>query len=142
MKTNALKAFYAALKLAAPSINISASKEIDHSFRWDGDGPDPVTEGLYPHDVTVTARAIVGGEMVEGNAYLGGCYYESDAKGVDDIQGYLNQMVDEALCVLDGLQGLPHLFDEIKAAKAFLKTEREAGYAAHRIEIEAQNAKA
>lgn len=136
MKTNALKAFYSALKIAAPSIVISATKEIDNSFRWDGDGPDPVTQGLYPHDVTVTARAIVNGEIIEGNAYLGGSYFESDAKGVGDVHGYLNQMVDEALCVLDGLQGVPHLFDEIRVAQAFLKQDREASYAVQRKEIE------
>ncbi len=85
----------ATLTEIAPSIAFSVSRQIDHSFRWDGDGPDPANDGFNPYDVTIRARAIVRGQVLEGNGYLGASYFKPD-EPTGDVHGYLLQMLDEA----------------------------------------------
>lgn len=88
-----------ALKVAAPNMVLETTYEHDPSFRWDGDGPDPaeLDDPLDPHDVTVSARMIVNGEFMEGNAYMGGTYEPLGGPYDPDIGGYLNQMAGEAI---------------------------------------------
>jgi hypothetical protein len=73
----------------------SASRSRDNDFRWDGDGPDPEDEGLYPYDVTISAKAIVFGQVVEGEAFIGGHYMEEDEE-IGNIGGYLPQLLEDA----------------------------------------------
>jgi hypothetical protein len=122
----------------APHIQFSTSRSEDHSFQWDGDGPDPKLRGYHPYDVTVSARVIAGGEIVEGNAYLGGSYYRR-TQATGDVHGYLPQMLDEALDALHmKLENLPPahrapaavLVAEVSAARDFLKQEMVARYEA------------
>jgi len=87
------------LKRIAPNVVFQSSRDPDQTFRWDGDSPDPSEEGYLPYDVTVTARAIVRGELIEGNAYLGGSYYKPD-EPIGSIHGYLPQMLQEAAAEL------------------------------------------
>lgn len=116
----------------------SVSRELDPNFVWDGDGPDPQEEGFNPYDVTVACRTVINGEQVEGESYLGGCYFQPD-EPIGEIHGYLTQMVEEAL---DDLVSEPifaqlshhdryrHLPEEIAAAQAVLKSKSEQDYAA------------
>lgn len=85
------------LAAVAPDIAFDVIWEVDPDFTWNGDGPDPVEDkGLFPHDVEVRAMAIIGGELKTGSDYLGGSYEEWDS--VDqEVHGYLNQMLEEAL---------------------------------------------
>lgn len=83
------------LKRVAPAIAFSVSREIDENFQWDGDGPDPIEEGFYPCDVTVSARAVVNGENFKGCAYLGGSYFKH-GESCGEVGGYLPQMLEEA----------------------------------------------
>lgn len=116
------------LKRIAPSIAFSVTWEIDPYFRWDGDGPDPRGEGYEPHDVDVRARAIVGGEVVEGFASLGGVY-EKLGEFDPDIHGYLLEMLDEAVDDLSK-EVSGRLLTEAKAARRYLKKAMHARYEA------------
>lgn len=89
----------AGLARIAPHIAIDVSWDEDPYFRWDGEGPDPREEGYIPHDVTVTAMAIIDGRQMDGKAYLGGVY-EKPGEQDQDVHGYFPQMVDEALSEL------------------------------------------
>jgi len=107
------------LRRIAPNVVFQSSRDPDQTFRWDGDGPDPSEEGYLPYDVTVTARAIVRGELVEGNASLGGSYYKPD-EPVGSIHGYLPQMLKEAAAEL--LRIAPaSLRHQLKGAIEYLK---------------------
>ena len=85
----------ARLATLAPSISFSVSREIDENYRWDGDGEDPAENGFDAYNVTVTARAIVDGQIVEGENSLGGSYFQDD-EPTGEIHGYLLQMLEEA----------------------------------------------
>lgn len=89
-----------ALKTARPDISITVHRRQDPSFEWDGNGPDPADDGFIAYDVWVTAMTIRNGVRIEGNAYLGGSYYRPD-EPIGEINGYLPQMVDEAVADLD-----------------------------------------
>jgi hypothetical protein len=117
------------LAKVAPSIHFSVVWEPDHSFVWDGDGPDPSERGYQAYDVAVYARAIVGGAHLEGVNYLGGSY-SKPGKHDPNVHGYLNQMLDEALDELSKNMHVGYaLSNEIKKAQALLKREREKAYA-------------
>jgi hypothetical protein len=92
------------LAALAPSIAFSVSRAADHYHSWDGDGPDPRDEGFDPCNVTVTARAIVRGQILEESAHLGGSYFRHD-EPTGDVHGYLLQMLEEAAAGL--LPNLP-----------------------------------
>lgn len=87
------------LRQSHPDVHISVVWSPDPNYVWDGDGPDPLDDGYVPHDVAVTATTIVEGEMIEGNAYLGGCY-EKLGEPDPEIHGYFEQMLKEALVEL------------------------------------------
>ncbi len=89
------------LKITRPEIAVVVTWEEDHDYEWDGDGEDPITEGFYPYDVCVTASRIVNGELLEGTAYLGGCYSKDAGKDNPEVSGYLDGLVEEAVANLD-----------------------------------------
>jgi len=95
----------------------------DPSFRWDGDGPDPSKDGFLAYDVTVKARTIVEGEIMEACEYLGGSYYKHD-EPLGDVHGYLPQMLEEAaskLAVLiKSVRPLNQAVKECQAASEFM----------------------
>lgn len=88
------------LAVERPDVAFRVERDLDETFVWDGDGPDPVEDGYYPYDVTVTAFTIRNGEVIEGTSTLGGSYYGYDEE-IGEVHGYLPQMVDEALAELD-----------------------------------------
>ncbi len=90
---------YALLSTETPDIAFSVSRQLDPSFRWDGDGPDPEDDGYRAYDVEVAATVIVNGAFVEGIACLGGSYFQSGEPN-GNIHGYLLQMMDDALAEL------------------------------------------
>lgn len=87
------------LKRIAPLVAVSADREVDEFFTWDGDGPDPKRRGYQPCNVTVRVRIITQGELFEGTNHLGGSYYRA-GEAMGDVHGYLPQMVDEAVADL------------------------------------------
>ena len=87
----------AQLARVAPGVHIATTWEGDPTFPWDGDSPDPITYGYYPHDVTVTATKIDRGNLHEADSHLGGSYSEPGGPHCPDIHGYFPQMVEEAL---------------------------------------------
>lgn len=89
-----------ALVVARPEVAIVVSRSRDEHFRWDGDGPDPESEGFRAYDVTVQAITIRAGVVIKGASHLGGSYFKPSVP-CGDIHGYLPQMVDEALAALD-----------------------------------------
>jgi len=94
------KALWATVRKTSPSVAFSVSWEYDNDHEWDGEGEGPLTYGHEPHVFTVTAKAIQGGRMVEGHSYLGGSYIENGCEPCPMINGYLPQMIDEALADL------------------------------------------
>ena len=108
----------------APSIAFSIEYTEDPHFQWDGDGPDPTDEGYVAYDVDVYARAIAGGETIEGRDSLGGTYDKPHKKD-PNVGGYLIDMLGQALEDLMG-QGskLPSsTLKQAKAAIAWLKKQ-------------------
>lgn len=129
---------YARLKTLAPSVVFSAKAEVDYNFRWDGDGPDPVDEGYDAHDVEVTATAVTEGTLQTGTAYMCG-HYRKDDEPLDDLGGYLPQMLEEAAMELVTLTPPDsHLRRELTNALSFLKQEMQDRYDAQRAEIESK----
>jgi hypothetical protein len=120
---------YAKLRTIAPLVVFSANKEVDPYFVWDGDCEEP--DDMEAHNVSVTAVAIVGGKMIEGAAYLGGCYMAHD-EAVGDCHGYLPQMLEEAASELLSLAPVGDwrspLRSEIENAIAFLSGEMKSRY--------------
>lgn len=94
-------AIFEKLKRISPNISFSVEHTEDPNYVWDGDGSDPVDEGYVAYDVDVYARAIEGGETVEGQDSLGGVY-EIPGEIDKDIGGYLPQMLEEAIIELMG----------------------------------------
>lgn len=107
------------LRLIAPHVAFSVTKTFDPHFRWDGDGPDPSDDDLFPHTIDFSASVIVCGELVTGAASLGGSYFREE-EPVGDAHGYLAQELLDALDDLPDLH-LEDVGDEIKEAKAYLK---------------------
>ncbi len=81
---------FAKLREIAPDVVFSTSRGLDCDCPRT-DEPD----NLDPYSITVTATCIVGGVMLKGHAYLGGCWMEY-VEAIDDIGGYLPQMLQEA----------------------------------------------
>lgn len=112
------------------------SRSIDPSYRWDGDGPDPVDDGFDAYDVTVTAGAIVSGKLIEGEAFMGGSYYRPD-EPTAELGGYLNQMLIEAVDRL-AEQAAEHASDtpghlvQLADARGWLKQQSRDEYEAQR----------
>ncbi len=112
----------------APSISFEVTWDEDVYHVWDGDGPDPREEGYVPHNVDVTASAIVKGRAIEGVNYLGGVYDYPDEQDAG-IHGYLPQMMEEAVSELMEEKGFPaRLKKEARAAKGFLEAELKRRY--------------
>jgi len=87
-----------------PDLAITVSWEFDPSFVWDGDMEDPAldpTNPLFSHNVTVTASIIRKGVLIQDSVYLGGCYAPLDGPYDEEIDGYLPQMIDDAIQFLD-----------------------------------------
>lgn len=87
-----------------PDIAITVSWEFDPSFDWDGDMEDPALDPdnpLFPHDVTVTASIIRKGVLIQDSVYLGGCYAFYNGPYDEEVNGYLPQMIDDAIQCLD-----------------------------------------
>jgi hypothetical protein len=87
-----------------PDVAITVSWEFDPSFVWDGDMEDPKLDPdnpLFPHDVTVTASIIRRGVLIQDSVYLGGCYAPAGGPYDEEIDGYLPQLVDDAIQFLD-----------------------------------------
>lgn len=87
-----------------PDVAITVSWRYDMSFSWDGDGNDPQfdqDDPLYPHEVTVTASIIRRGVLIQDSVYLGGCYAPLDGPYDEEIDGYLPQLIDDAIQCLD-----------------------------------------
>lgn len=121
---------YARLRELAPSVSFSASRELDPSFEWDGDGPDPTDDGFDAYDVTVIAQTIVNGNLVEECSYLGGSYFKED-EPLDDIGGYLPQMLKEAAIELRDRRdpAMPHSqMLQLNAVVEFLTQEMRDRY--------------
>ena len=79
----------------------------------------------------VQAVAIVNGEEIEGNAYLGGTWEKAGdvpEESNPEISGYENQMTVEALEELAGLTSGDELAEQIAAAIAHCKREAQISY--------------
>ena len=87
-----------------PNVAIAVSWEHDPWFLWDGDMPDPESDPnnpLSPHNVTVSATVVRNGLLVRGSDHLGGCYAPLGGPYDEEIDGYLPQMIDDAILSLD-----------------------------------------
>lgn len=135
MHTITVSDLFAKLAAIAPSIAFSVTKEFDPHERWDGDGPDPRDEGFDPYDITVTARAIVAGQLIEGDAYMGGHWMKPEQE-TGSLGGYLLQMLDEAVTNLwegrqRGSMSAAQVY-EIDMAHAYLRNLMREEYDAQR----------
>ncbi len=99
MKTTSLPALYAKLATLAPSIAFSTLWEHDTDAKWNIDDPSLDRDDFQAWQTDTSARAIVGGKVLEGNGYLCGTWIEfgeTPAKVNPEISGYLLQKLDEA----------------------------------------------
>ncbi len=135
MNTNAV---YAKLAQLAPNVNFKATRTVDESYIWDGDGLKP--KGRKAHDVDVTATTVSGGEIVARATHLAGCYYRS-VEPIGDVHGYLLQMLREAAEELQAVVTCIAVRNQLEMVKIFLKKESQERYDAQRAEIEAERAK-
>jgi hypothetical protein len=118
---------YAELRKLAPAVAFEAKVTLDPDFVWDGDGPEP--DDMLACDVDISARAIVGGVMLEGSASMGGHYVYDEDDEPGDLNGYLPQMLREAAGAL--LRQLPSTNPirlELVVVDEFLKTEMRRRY--------------
>ena len=108
------------LRELAPSVVFDVAWSHDEDARWPKDCGE---RGDYiPYNTEVTARAIVGGEEVEGRACMGGTW-EIPGKMDPEIGGYLPQMLEEAASELITQKGIPlKIKIELRAVIGFLKT--------------------
>lgn len=119
---------FAELARIAPNCRFSASRTLDPCCSWDGDGADPREQGFSAYDVTVTAETIINGEIVEGSASLGPSWYQP-GEPLDDIHGYLPQMLEEAATELQGkVEHCSPLYFTLAHAITFLKNEMRRLY--------------
>lgn len=81
------------LKELAPNVVFSLSWSPDHDGRWDKTWGDQNDFECLNADFS--AKAIVGGVEVEGNAYLGECW-EKYGERDPEVGGYLPQKLQEA----------------------------------------------
>jgi len=117
------------LRKIAPNLSFSTHWQEDPDYAWDGDGPDPASQGMVAHDVRVIARAIFNGIMAEGREHLGGCYDLPDKRD-PDVHGYLPQMLEEATQELAGQVTGP-LKTQCAAALRYLKAVLQKNYEAN-----------
>ena len=122
----------ARLATFAPSISFSVSREIDENYRWDGDGEDPAENGFDAYTITVTARAIIDGQIVEGENSLGGSYFQDD-EPTGEIHGYLLQMLAEAakdLCDTLSRRGWysGERLEQLADARCYIRQAMRAAY--------------
>ena len=123
-------AIHEQLKKLAPHVRFETSRELDESFVWDGDGPDPIDEGYEPYDVTVRVFIVHSGEVLDAYSHLGGSYYLPDEE-IGDIHGYLPQMLQEAVReVMESNELLPRdsQYRELEVADRFLTDEMQRRY--------------
>lgn len=136
MKTNAdsltaiPEPLFSQLRSLAPSVAFSVYREIDGSFKWDGDGPNPVKDGFDPYTVAVCASAIVGGKKIVEEVFLGGCYFRPD-EPTGDLNGYLLQQLQsaaeqlgEAITAEEENESHP-AFAEVNSVSSFLQREMQ-----------------
>lgn len=136
-----------ALAKVAPSIRIRTIWEHDneHSdIRKDCDGfDDEDPEDWQAWQSNIQVVAIVDGEEIEGNAYLGGIWEKAGdvpEESNPEISGYENQMTVEALEELAGLTSGDKLSEQIAAAIAHCEREAQISHDKQRQEIEASKA--
>ena len=110
-----------------PSIAFSASRQIDDYYRWDGDGDAP--EDMSAYDVTVSASAVICGNLTTCETHVGGSYYE-DNEPIGDIHGYLPQMAEESVSQLadKAKDCAPFIRAEALSASKWLKGEIRRRY--------------
>lgn len=80
-----------------PNVILQIEKDIDHWHKWEGEGRDPRVHGFQPYEVTITATMIVNGEFVVGQDSITGIYLDPGMPIVGSCNGYLPQMVKEAI---------------------------------------------
>lgn len=116
------------LKELAPQIAFSVKFDRDENYVWDGDGPDPAGEGYFAYDVSVIARAVAGGELVDGEGNRGG-HYQKPGEMDYDISGYLPQLLKDAARELDRNPGLGQEIDlQLSMAIDYLRRVMEKRY--------------
>ena len=132
----------ATLATLVPSVAFRTDWEPDNDCRFDEHGmtaPGGCFHGEDPDDwqcwqSDTSARAIVGGQVLTGHAYLGGTWerYGDDPAEVNpDVSGYLPQLLDEAAeaLLLSMRDRVPDagfapvsLVEEVNKARAYLST--------------------
>lgn len=139
MKTELQKA----LAKIAPSISIRTLWEHDQDCRdirkdvCDMEDEDP--DNWQAWQSNVCATAIIDGEEIEGNAYLGGTWEKAGdlpEYSNPEISGYENQMTIEALEELAGLTSGDDLAEEIAAAILHCQEQARISYEAQRAELQ------
>lgn len=119
--------FMAKLKKVAPSIAVKTTWTPDNYFSWDGDGPDPTEEGYQAYDVDVWAKAIVDGEIVEGQGSIGGSY-SKPGEHDPDVHGYFLDLLQKALADLYEQTQSGELDRQINEAKDLIERAARIRY--------------
>lgn len=81
------------MRMIHPDTAFSLEFIPDSDYVWDGDCPAPDSD---PYVVKFSASKIVGGMLIEGTSYLGGCYPLEDLELDFEVSGYADQQLEEA----------------------------------------------
>lgn len=135
MKTTTLAKLYATLATLAPSIAFTTLWEHDQYAKWEAD-PSLDRDDFQAWESTVTARAIVGGNELAGEAHLCGTWLpfgDDPAKTDPEIGGYLLQKLQEAAQDVGEQIGEQDdaLLAQANAASGFLQKTMRAEYDAN-----------
>jgi hypothetical protein len=128
MASTTAASIFKSLKSIAPSIHFDVTYTRDLHFVWDGDGPDPRSEGFEAYDVDVSANVVLRGTLYSGSEMLGGVY-DKHGRHDPDIGGYLPQMLEEAAVDLRKAHTLPAQIEkEANAAIKYLRKTMKSRY--------------
>ncbi len=86
-----------------PTIGFEFQTTPDTDYQWPGE-PDTEPDTMLPYVHEVVAITVMGGRVLRGQAFLGGCYMDAnghhptsdEVKADLTASGYLDQMVQEA----------------------------------------------
>jgi hypothetical protein len=110
------------LKDLAPDVAFSVVSEPLPDYVWDGDGPDPIEDGLMPHEVVVSARAVENAALIEDDKACYG-HYLKEGESPGDVGGYLPQMLKDAASYLLKRLTDGRLKGQVRAVIEFLRVE-------------------
>lgn len=121
------------MKELAPNVAFDLNHEIDDLYVWDGDpNQNPETDDFVPHEITITAKTIHQGVLIQGEAVSTGHYAKyGQEPNIDDL---LPQLLQDALDEL--IEQFSEISQKCDNARKFLEEIIRDAYNQQRRKIE------